>query len=611
MLIKLISIAGWRSFAPESKAELGNLGQVNLVIGPNNVGKSNVGRLIVRLRDILRTVGCQHNRPWEDGGAFFTPLSYRFEAIEIDHWLRGTALIDAELEIMAEALEAPQAFPSWLARDNTIRFRVSISRDNQQGTLAITPLTPDGQPVVKREGNAYWLLQEDGQYTDQVVSGSAHWYRGLALAAGLCLATRVFEVQPLRDPNRTNSTISDGSTDGGGIVKKLLDSQNDVNRQAFWTNCKGDIEKWLAMLLGDSDIRIEVNAAGFWIETRRGGHPLRCALPELGAGVSEMVMLLAYLRLCPDHKLFVILDEPEAHLHPGAVVELVKIVTANLPNHQLLITTHSTALIDAVTPQWRTFRALRSDQGGTCLEPLETTQAELGLLVDLGIRPSQMFLARVVLWVEGPSDIHYWTALLKEANEKLVDGRDFAFVMYGGASGAHLDLDDEDDEVAHLVRVLKVAHRAVIICDRDRDSDQDDRQFIVRLIKAAEKLPNHVYVGKSVGREIENDVMPEVLLEVLDEFLPRRFNKPKLVPIKYETYTIEPDIAFNVAVAKAARDDQGNPLAKNLLERIESRLDGDKHAIAERVRSMGSTTSVFRNSAIENAKSIVRWMGAD
>jgi recombinational DNA repair ATPase RecF len=44
MHLRRLSIAGYRSFSPEAPFVLEGLGRVNVLLGPNGVGKSNVGR---------------------------------------------------------------------------------------------------------------------------------------------------------------------------------------------------------------------------------------------------------------------------------------------------------------------------------------------------------------------------------------------------------------------------------------------------------------------------------------------------------------------------------------------------------------------------------------
>ncbi|RKF46879.1 hypothetical protein BCY88_04635 [Paraburkholderia fungorum] len=249
------------------------------------------------------------------------------------------------------------------------------------------------------------------------------------------------------------------------------------------------------------------------------------------------------------------------------------------------------------------------------LEVLDTTSDELALLGDLGIRPSQMFLARVVIWVEGPSDIHYVTALLHEVDKTMVAGRDFAFVSYGGASSSHLDLEtdrseneDEGDAANRLVKVLKVAHRSIIVCDRDRAQGTSDRALIERLIEAASRLPGHARVETSFGREIENGVKESVLLRVLLEVRPKRFNKPNKANITYIDYVIGQDDSFDEVVSLAARDENGRPLSSDLVSRVKERLEQQKTNISDRVRTIGLNEDVFRNEVVDRARQMVRWM---
>jgi hypothetical protein len=610
MLLKSVRLGGWRSFAPEYPAEATEFGMVNLLIGPNNVGKSNLGRFLVRLRDILQVYGRGH--PW-DKEQFHSPLAVPFEAEEIDRWLRADVLIEAEVALVADALKILQPLPSMLVSRDAVRFKICMSSAGGQSTLSIAPLTQDNRLAIIKDGATYKLLLEDGSYTEQVTA--AHTYSRLALAACKRLAESIIEIRALRDTARKPARQIERSTDGGDIIGALQVKQNDKNQQGFWTKCKRDLEAWFAVLLGENDVRIEINEAGFWIETKRGESRLRCALPDLGAGVSEILMVLAYLRLHPDEKCLVVIDEPEAHLHPGAVVELARIITTHLSNHQLLVTTHSTALVDAVTPTWRTFRVRRAAHQGTALEMLDTRRTELALLSDLGVRPSQLFLARVALWVEGPSDVHYWTALLREVDRSLVVGRDFTFVVYGGASSSHLDFGDDEDEgdegADRLVQVLKVSHRVVIICDRDRTAVEDDRALADRLKAAARKLPQHARLEMSTGREIENGVRPEVLLRVLKEVRPQRLNKPDLVRVNYVGYGINEDDAFDEVVAKAARTEDGQPLTAAQVARIKQRLEQNKHKIAARIREIGLTEQVFKDEAVRKAKEMVDWMLAD
>lgn len=617
MILKDIKVSGWRSFSPEYPITTQNLGHVNLLIGANNVGKSNLGRFLVKLRDCLQDF--RNVQPWDSSTnsntanaevSWARPLSINFPLEEIDCWLRDSKDIElkAEIGVFVDALGLPVSCPSFMMDCDVIKSLIEIRKIEGKWLMSIVPIATNGKQLIIRN-DSYKLLQEDGTYTEQVTS--SHTHRGLALAVCRCLANSIIEIKPLRDPSR-KSNYNNKSTDGGNIIEMLKEKQNDKNQQGFWTEYRNDLENWFAILLGEQQIRIEIKDVDFGIELIRNGKRLHCELPDLGAGVSEILMLLAYLRLHHQQSFCVVVDEPEAHLHPGAVVELANIITKNIPSHQLIITTHSTTLIDAVTPNWRTFRVRRDYHDGTVFEKLDTNHNKLSLLADLGIRPSQLFLARVALWVEGPSDIHYWLALLHEADEKLINGRDFSFITYGGASSSHLDFDASEDEVVtKIMRVLKVSHRAVIICDRDRNYNEDDRKLVSLLKEAAAKLPQHARVEISVGREIENSVKPEVLKRVLEEIRPKRFNKPELINIDYADYFIGKDDAFDNVVAEAARNSDGTELTKEQKEKIKQRLNQAKNRIADRIREIGIDEPIFCDDAIHKAKEMATWLRAD
>jgi AAA15 family ATPase/GTPase len=51
MKIDGIAIKGWRSF-DEVGATLNNLKKINIIVGLNNVGKSNISRLLRKLKEI-------------------------------------------------------------------------------------------------------------------------------------------------------------------------------------------------------------------------------------------------------------------------------------------------------------------------------------------------------------------------------------------------------------------------------------------------------------------------------------------------------------------------------------------------------------------------------
>lgn len=115
MIFKDIKISGWRSFSHEYPIKTPNLGHVNLLIGSNNVGKSNLGRFLVKLRDHLQNF--RDADPWNESRLqnkidikkWADPLTIIFPINEIDCWLRNTKSFDitAEMSIYMNVLNMP------------------------------------------------------------------------------------------------------------------------------------------------------------------------------------------------------------------------------------------------------------------------------------------------------------------------------------------------------------------------------------------------------------------------------------------------------------------------------------------------------------------------
>lgn len=613
MLISYLRIKGWRSFAPNHEVQVSGLGRVNLLIGPNNVGKSNLGRFLVWLRDALSEF---KGTNWAHVG-IESFLNIKPYAKEVDFWLRGFERVEAELGIAIEALNELQAVPDWLLSEGgtTLRVRITLERGQTMSVVPITNIAGEELEMVKKEGGTYQLLAgSDGTYTERVTH--RHGHSKVAHAVCHLLATRVLEIQPLRNPNSENSKNRDFSTNGSGTVAEIRRLKNENDRRAYWNKYEQDLEDWFKRLLDEDELRIDIIESGLLLRTVKGGERFDCALEDLGAGVSELLMMLAFLRLRIGHRYLVVMDEPEAHLHPGAVVELFRILTSqgHMPGQQFLVSTHSTALVDGATSDWRIFRAYRGGHQGTAIDALDAG-GERALLADLGLRPSQLFLARVAIWVEGPSDVKYWTALLAEVDPQLVVGRDFAFIVYGGASGAHLqleDLEESDEETTErVVKVMRISHRAVIVCDRDKEEGEIERTVVRRLCLAAKKIERYARVVTTPGREVENMVRPDVLKAVLETVRPKKLKAQKdaSIELTYIDYAVRPDETFDRVVANAARTVDGKELGRELSDRVKRTLNQRKTKVAELViEAHRNNGDVFTDEAKNEATRLVQWM---
>jgi ABC-type ATPase involved in cell division len=116
-----------------------------------------------------------------------------------------------------------------------------------------------------------------------------------------------------------------------------------------------------------------------------------------GSGVEQMVALATALLIAPRQQL-VLVDEPQAYLHPHAERSLLELFEAH-PEHQYVVATHSGLLLNS-RPLSQA-RLLTLSEGETRIADV-ADRAEL--LDEIGLTAADLWLADRVLWVEGPSE---------------------------------------------------------------------------------------------------------------------------------------------------------------------------------------------------------------
>lgn len=125
-----------------------------------------------------------------------------------------------------------------------------------------------------------------------------------------------------------------------------------------------------------------------------------------GSGVEQMLALTLGVLTAPGPRIFLI-DEPQAYLHPHAERSLLALFE-RYPQHQYLIATHSPLLLNS-RPLDQS-RLVTMEGGQTVVvEPAAADE----VLDEIGIRAADLWLADQILWVEGPSDVGAFEALME------------------------------------------------------------------------------------------------------------------------------------------------------------------------------------------------------
>ena len=582
MRLKSLRIEGWRSFSPGAPVELRDLGPVTVLIGPNNAGKSNIARFLSWLCQLLADAT-------KNGSSYHRPILLTREIKEVERWMRGQEQIRAELVVEAPTISSPAKGPM-TAPDGTVRIACTATYDPGHWSVQLQPIAPSGEPFFEND-RAHPSVWSDSGYvgSDQAEPE----YLSFALLVCQALLDALLIVPAIR---------SQDERFGSAVLERLRPLSEDDNRASEWTAIKRDLRAWLGRLLDEKVIALELTKEGVRVTTEKGGVEFPCLLRDLGDGVGQLFFILAHLRLSGDVPSIVAIDEPEAHLHPGAVVELLRLLQEEFPSVQLIAATHSPTVVDALSPTWRMHRVLSGADGATQVDVVENQTERLALLDMMGVTPSQVFLTRTVIWVEGPSDITYIRALLREVDPDLVYGREYSFAMFGGSSGKHLSFEEDDER---LVQLLQLGHRNILVHDKDSASPTATAHALVS--RWTQELTNDPARGAAFqtwGREVENLVKPEVLYEhakAVQSYMQDRGRRRDLVfP---PALPIAEGDQFDVVVSDAAEFQGGQSLDSTQRDRLRKRLNDAKAELA-RVIVAEHGSAAFRSEALDWARDV-------
>ncbi|HET9061353.1 MAG TPA: AAA family ATPase [Acidimicrobiales bacterium] len=415
MQLRYITVENVLSFG--SSQRLGFFGPVAALIGHNNAGKSNVFKA---LNFMLRWHG-QRNMPAN------AELEKLWHAGDTSRRAKVTVEIASRREEWSE-----------IALSSGLDYRRAL-------TLGVTfnPTPGGGASVIP------WQPQpEKAKNPSEVYVGLAS--RVLALAPQLQLFDDLPQQHQLNPGTRWT---------GQGFKSWLnaLDHGRTMGDQARAMAFREDIRKVAGM--EKLQISAHVGEHNLLDVLVHDEGAFRASIEDCGTGVQVVVLALSALHRSPG--LVVLLDDPEAHLHPAAQTTFAKVLAerARTTGGQVIFATHSPAILDAV-PDNQVFEVVREATGVSQVHRLRGRPHVMDSFRDLGYRPSLLRMADAVLLLEGPTDQAavraWWKTLYGEEPEPRV-----ALLPIGG------------DCIRHLERgaLAALGRRCFAMLDSDRDSE--------------------------------------------------------------------------------------------------------------------------------------------
>ncbi len=372
-VIKSIRLENILSYGPDTPEF--DLEPLNVVIGPNASGKSN----LIEALSILANTPKDVQDPLRKGGGTIEWL-----------WKGTQELGNATIEVTVDALWNPVplryrlSFTEFFARFVLKDEAVEDAYASASGEDPIVYYQyRDGKPVIRVEGAtpSERPLKRDDLKTDQSILSQRRDPDSLTELSFLVFHFermrfyREFQLghdSSLRRPQQADLIqdylLEDGSN-LAAVLSYLLNQPAIKSRildylQDFYPS----VQDILAALIGGS-IQVSFHEKGLY-------HPVPST--RLSDGTLRYLCLLAVL--ChPESPSVICIEEPETGLHPDVIPKLAKLLVEASERSQIIVTTHSDILVDALTDTPEAVVICEKVDGATQLRRLDADALKIWL----------------------------------------------------------------------------------------------------------------------------------------------------------------------------------------------------------------------------------------
>ena len=354
MLIKRLKLDRLLSFGPDSP-EI-ELLPLNVLIGPNGSGKSNlieaIGLLQAAPLDItlpIRAGGGIGEWVWKglpDRRYFGLELALEVAGAPIDYWLqvednRGSPRI--AMEQLALRGEQHSEFARH-GDGTTYVYDESVSGER---AFALDPgIEPTHSVLAQRQGPHYPLITSVAQASRQIRM-PLDWTFG-----------------------RTNRLRRGSPPDlVGQLTSDLANLPAVLNRLQGDYRVKTLLKEKMALVFDgaeDVHVSLEQGALQIVVQEREWSIPAS----RLSDGTLRWLYLLSIL-LDPTPPPLICIEEPELGLHPDLISNLSKLLIEASTRTQLIVTTHSEALVDSFTEMPECVLVCEKENGSTQIKRLD------------------------------------------------------------------------------------------------------------------------------------------------------------------------------------------------------------------------------------------------
>jgi len=420
--MKLVSftVTKYRSI---KKAHKIRIGRQTVLVGPNNEGKSNLLRALVTAMRVLTRPRLGYRRAAVGAIRFRHYTDYDWER-DYPQDLQpsqpqGRSEITLEFELTPEEIS---------------NFRREV-RSTLNGTLPIRiSFAPEGETkiVVVKKGPGGKALTQKSLVIAEFVAQHAS-FEHIPAVRTASSAQEIVNTMVERELETLESEPA---------YRQALDSIAAL-QQPLLDRLSSNIKETLIKFLPNvTDVRVQIPPEDRYKALRRNckiivddGTP---TLLELKGDGVQSLSALGIMRHVSDstaigRNLVIAVEEPESHLHPGAIHELRQVLYELSQKHQVVITTHNPLFVDRSALH---NNVVVKDNRARPARDIEELRAALGVRASDNLRHAEL-----VVVVEGDDDCRALVSLLSTHSircKQAIDSGEIAFdTLNGGANLAY------------------------------------------------------------------------------------------------------------------------------------------------------------------------------